>query len=92
MNADDIELLAEKVSARLIALKSPVLTLAEAVVYTKHESDSAFYRWCTKWSVQAVAHGRYSRRWLDRALEKEGTQGRRRQPKQPADAGVKEAA
>jgi hypothetical protein len=92
MNAADLDLLADKVATRLSALKAPVLTLAEAITYTKHESDSAFYRWCEKWGVSTVARGRYSRRWLDRAMEKESTQGRRRQPKQAGETAEREAA
>jgi hypothetical protein len=74
---DEIDALAAAVVRHQRAFESPILTLAEAVTYSKHESDSTFYRWCDKWQVKPVSHGRYSRRWLDRGLDREAAQGRR---------------
>lgn len=52
----------------------PILTLAEAIAYTKHASDSAFYRWAGRWRVASTSNGRYARGPLDRALHREATQ------------------
>lgn len=51
----------------------PVLTLAEAIAYAKHDSDSAFYRWCARWRVRSITNGRYARGHLDRALAREAS-------------------
>jgi len=59
-------------------LPGPILTTGEATAYTKHESDSAFYRWCGKWRVTRTANGRYSRAHLDRALDREAQTRRAR--------------
>lgn len=73
------EAIAQRVATLLQAVRAPVLTLTEAIAYSKHESDSAFYRWCDKWGVPRQPRlGRYSRRALDRALEKEAAAGSRR--------------
>ena len=32
-----------------------ILTTPEAAVYTKHDSPSAFYRWCSRWHVTSSA-------------------------------------
>lgn len=56
-----------------------ILTVPEARAYTKHESDSAFYRWCSRWRVTSSAPGRYARSQLDNGLEREAS--RRRQGK-----------
>lgn len=48
-----------------------VLTLAEAVAYTKRPSAWAFYQWARRWRVKSKTRGRYSRQDLDRALERE---------------------
>jgi hypothetical protein len=74
---DQAELIAQRVAELLSGLKQPILTLQEAVRYTKHGSDTSFYRWAAKWSVKAVSRGRFSRRWLDRGLEREAHSGRR---------------
>ena len=51
----------------------PILTTVEAIAYTKHESDSAFYRWTGKWRVRSITNGRYALGHLDRALAREAT-------------------
>lgn len=74
----DIEALAQRVAQLIAPVKpGPVLTLAEAMAYTKHDSDSAFYRWAAKWRVRACAQGRYARGHLDRALARESTTRRK---------------
>ncbi len=60
----------------------PVLTLAEAITYAKHDSDSAFYRWCARWKVRSISNGRYARGHLDRAMQREAVT--RRSAKQAA--------
>lgn len=79
-----VEAIAQRVVQLQRGLQAPVLTLAEAISYTKHESDSAFYRWCDKWQVSSgPTGGRYARRALDRALEREAAAGTHR-PKKAA--------
>lgn len=56
-----------------------ILTLAEAITYTKHESESAFYRWCARFRVTAFQPGRFARAQLDRGLGAEAE--KKRQPK-----------
>jgi len=56
-----------------------ILTVPEAIAYTKHESESAFYRWCSRWGVTSSAAGRYARSRLDTALDREAA--KRRHPK-----------
>ncbi len=73
----DQEAIARRTAELVVALRSPVLTRPEALPYTKYNSDSAFDRWCAEFGVKACSRGRYSRRWLDRALEKEAAKGRR---------------
>lgn len=60
-----------RLAQRIPPTPAPILTLAEAVVHTRCDSDSAFYRWCSKWRVTASAHGRYARRALDAGLHRE---------------------
>lgn len=57
-----------------------ILTTPEAAVYTKHDSPSAFYRWCSRWHVTSSAPGRYARSRLDRALEHESEKRREKKP------------
>lgn len=56
-----------------------ILTTAEAIAYTKHESLSAFYRWCSRWHLTSASAGRYARSRLDTALAREAE--KRRAPK-----------
>jgi hypothetical protein len=62
-----------------------ILTLAEAMAYTKHESDSAFYRWCSRWRVTSASNGRFARSVLDGALSRESDKRRlsRSAPRRP---------
>jgi len=53
-----------------------ILTTEEAVAYTKHRSDRAFYRWASLWAVRGHQSGRYSRERLDAALTAEAAGGR----------------
>lgn len=76
--------LATLIAAKLRAFESPILTTAEAIAYTKHESDSAFYRWCERWAVRSEHNGRWARRWLDRALQREAASGSNRRQKKAA--------
>ena len=57
-----------------------ILTREEAMAYTKHESESAFYRWCTRWRVTSAAAGRYARGHLDSALDREASRRRAAKP------------
>lgn len=57
-----------------------ILTVPEASAYTKHDSPSAFYRWCSRWHVTSSAPGRYARSRLDRALERESEKRREKKP------------
>lgn len=70
--------------AQIVRLIQPaaaaVLTLAEAIRYTKHESHSAFYRWCKRWGVRSITNGRFSRPQLDRAIDRESRKARFRSP------------
>lgn len=71
------EALAQRVALLVAPIKpGPVLTVAESIVYTKHESDSAFYRWCARWKVPSCAQGRYARGQLDRGLLREANNRR----------------
>lgn len=78
MDPADLEtirtLLRDELSAPTITDR--ILTRAEAVAYTKHDSDSAFYRWCTRWRVTSSAPGRYARGTLDSALAREAARRR----------------
>ena len=53
------------------ASTTELLTRDEAKTYVKRSSDRAFGRWCKKWHVRSVQHGRYSRTQLDMALGRE---------------------
>lgn len=56
-----------------------ILTPEEAMIYTKHDSESAFYRWCSRFRVTAFQPGRFARAQLDRGLRAEAE--KKRQPK-----------
>lgn len=58
------------------AVNDRILTLAEAIAYSKHESDSAFYRWCSRWRVTSAQQGRYARSQLDNGLLRESQKKR----------------
>jgi hypothetical protein len=79
--ADLLALIREAVARP--TLTDRILTTTEAIAYTKHESDSAFYRWAGRWRVTSAQNGRYARSQLDAALERE-TQKKR--PAKPAPA------
>jgi hypothetical protein len=57
-------------------LTDAILTRDEAKTYVKRSSDRAFGRWCKKWSVRSISHGRYSRSQLDLALSREARKRR----------------
>jgi hypothetical protein len=65
-----------------------VLTLAEAIAYTKQGNVWSYYRWCREHGVQAITRGRYSRRALDGGLRDECRGAGRRIAKQstPSEA------
>lgn len=90
LSDNDVARLAKAVVAEQRALACPVLTLAEAMAHTKHDSSSAFYRWAAKWGVPRKC--RYSRRALDRALELEAASVSRRPGRPPGQSTHKEAA
>jgi hypothetical protein len=58
-------------AAPAIPSTGSMLTLAEAIAYTKRPSAWAFYKWARLWRVKSKTRGRYSRQDLDRALERE---------------------
>jgi hypothetical protein len=81
---DQLSTLSSQLAELRSALRAPIvtdriLTLEEAIPYTKHESSSAFYRWCSRLRVTSARPGRFARSVLDSALEREAA--RRRQPK-----------
>lgn len=65
-----------------------ILTVPEAIAYTKHESESAFYRWCSRWHVTSSSPGRYARSHLDTALQREAEKRRAKKaaPRRPRHA------
>lgn len=48
-----------------------ILTLAEAKIYTRRPSKTAFFEWCQRWKVKPHSRGRYGRAQLDLALQRE---------------------
>lgn len=76
------EAMAQRIAEIISARAKPVLTLEQAIPYTNHKSDSAFYVWAKKWKVTPCDHGRYARGHLDRALEREAqSRGKKRKLK-----------
>jgi len=75
MTALDINQLAEAVAARLARLNCPVLTPEEAMVLVGKNSPSGLHRWCERYKVRPCSKGRYSRRALEMALNKEARRG-----------------
>lgn len=74
LSAESIEAIAQRV-AELMRAPAPtlqVLTRGEAKVYVKRPSEGAFVAWCRRWKIRPASHGRYARRELDLALEREG--------------------
>jgi hypothetical protein len=61
----------------------PVLGVAEAMELVGVDSDSAFYRWTSKWRVKASATGRYARRALLAGLDREAGASVRRKIQNP---------
>jgi hypothetical protein len=85
MNPDDLSTQLSALNSQLASLHREIvaptvtdriLTLAEAIAYTKHESDSAFYRWCSRWHCTSVTYGRFARGQLDGALAREAAKKR----------------
>jgi hypothetical protein len=77
-NSPEIVALAERLRELMgaRAATDQILTTAEAVAYTKHESGSAFYRWARRLRVSSISNGRYSRPQLDAALDREARRAR----------------
>jgi len=73
LSPESIEAIAQRVAELLRApAQTPeVLTLEEAVAFTKRPSAWAFYKWARQWRVKSKTRGRYSRKDLVRALERE---------------------
>lgn len=69
------ESLVKLLSARLPGLRPPttdqVLTLEEAIDYTKSGNMWSFYKWSRQYRVRAITRGRYARRALDGGLRDE---------------------
>jgi hypothetical protein len=91
----DLEQLRALLRAELTAppRNDRILTLDEAKAYTKHTSDSAFYRWASRWRVTSAVNGRFAREFLDRALEREAANRRlgRCGPRRPRRPRVAQA-
>lgn len=73
----DIDRLADAVAARMLRMKAPVLTSREAAAFVGKRSASAFERWCERHKVKRCDKGRYSRRALEYAMNKEARKGER---------------
>jgi len=73
LSSESIERIATRVTAMLAAKSGNkfVLNRCDAKTYVGKASDDAFDAWRKRWKVAACSHGRYARRVLDRALEKE---------------------
>ncbi len=76
----DRELLLD-IQQRLVSLEHSrptdrILTKDEAKGYTKHNSDSAFYRWLRRWGAKSCENRRYAKSQLDTALEREARKTR----------------
>ena len=74
--AGDLLQLKAQMAEILALVKAPkanpsIIGRAQAISYAGKRSTSAFDRWCAKYGVKPVAHGRYSRRSLDNAIRKE---------------------
>lgn len=74
---NDIDRLADAVAVRMMRMKAPVLTTGEAMVFVGKRSSSAFERWCAAHKVTRCDKGRYSRRALEMAMNKEARKGER---------------
>lgn len=77
MTAIDLDELADKVAERMQRFAAPVLTLDEATRFVGKRSASAFYRWADELKVKPCSQGRYSRRALEMAMNKEARRGER---------------
>lgn len=64
-------------------MAAPILTAAEAIAYTKHESASAFSRWATRYGVLNASNGRWPRHRLDAGMLKESRMGGVRRARLP---------
>jgi hypothetical protein len=80
--ADLRMVLAELAALRQRAVLKPILTTAEAIELAALGSRSAFNRWAQAWKVTPTGHGRYARRAILAALEREANSviPRRRTP------------
>lgn len=78
------EAIAQRTAALVVAYRSPILTRDEAMTYVKIASVRTFFRWLSRHRVQCAAPGRYSRRALDLALEREAAPRVMRSRKQAA--------
>ncbi|WP_404422964.1 hypothetical protein [Nibricoccus sp. IMCC34717] len=96
---DPAQLTFARTLCKLLALEVPVLrltptdqvlTLEEAIAYTKTGNMWSFYKWCKEYHVQAITRGRYSRRALDGGLRDECRGSGRRKPAadKPATLGA----
>ncbi len=83
-------LMREEISAP--TLTDRILTFDEARRYSKHDSNSAFYRWCRRWRVTSSGPGRYARSALDSALEREARKRRQAKPAPRRPAQLSHAA
>lgn len=90
LDSSDLDSLRALLRAELAAplVTDRILTLPEAKAYTKHTSDSAFYRWAARWRVTSGSNGRFARGHLDSALVREAAHRRQgrcgpRRPRKP---------
>lgn len=81
----------DALARRVPAQPCPILTRPEAIRYVRTDSDSAFSRWCVRWHVRPCSQGRYARRQLDAALQREAL-GTRRRPTATAKPAKSTAA
>jgi len=67
--ADQIQQAARAQTEREAALNSPVITRSDAKLIAHCGNDATWDRWCKKWSVRSVSHGRYARHEVMNALK-----------------------
>lgn len=67
----ETEELAEAIARKLTRYNSPVLTTNEALIVVGKNSTSALYRWMDQWKIKQCSQGRWPRRKIDSALQKE---------------------
>lgn len=49
-----------------------VLTTEEAARFVGYDTVAQFKNWCARWKVMQTSRGRYARKYLDLALDREG--------------------